>query len=284
MSKKFLSLPAILLAMNLQAQTAHSLFFRADSVQVKEIVSAGGNEYKTVGHHGPAVENSHSAFRIYFNDSGAIDVYSKSGRGMELLKYHWYPTAAQQAEYGAGCDEYKVGKTIGLGGIALWDGEKEVKLVATGGRTARAGDTKKGSFAEMVAYGVEYMGGKVDISIRIDVTAKSRRATVTARELGGRKVRFLTGVNWHEGEQVFYGEGFAGVWGCHPADVSENPIPLGVGIFFSKGRFSPVEQTPGLLRIISKPASSVSTSIVAVSTKEAEVNTLKRFKEYMGVK
>ena len=159
----------LLLCSNAAAQSASSLFWRADSVQVKEIVSDKAVQYNFVGHHGPAVENSHCALRLYFNDSGAIDVYSKSGKQMELLKYLWYPTEKQQQEEGAGCDEYLVGRTVGLGGIALWDGEKEVKLVATGGRTARVGQTKGGSYAEIIAYGVEYMGDKVDVSIRIDV-------------------------------------------------------------------------------------------------------------------
>ena len=69
------------------AQTATSLFWRSDSLQIKEIISEQAVQYTFVGHHGPAVENSHCALRIYFNDSGAIDVYSKSGKQMELEKY-----------------------------------------------------------------------------------------------------------------------------------------------------------------------------------------------------
>ena len=56
------------------ARTASSLFWRSDSLQVNEIVSETADQYKKVGHHGPAVENSHMALRLYFNDSGAIDV------------------------------------------------------------------------------------------------------------------------------------------------------------------------------------------------------------------
>ena len=264
------------------AQTAHSLFWRSDSLQIAEIVSETGNQYKKVGHHGPAVENSHMALRIYFNDSGAIDVYSKSGRGMELLQYKWYPSVNQQTENGAGCDEYRVGKTIGLGGIALWDGEKEVKLVATAGRTARVGETKKGSYAEMIAYGVEYMGGKVDVSVRIDVFQKERIATVTATELSGKKVQFLTGVNFHEGQSVVYDEDHISIWGIHPADVSAAPIPIGAGMFYSAKMFPLVEKTGDMVRLISKPASEVKTRIVSASTKEAELNTLKRFEAYMS--
>ena len=267
-----------------QAQTASSLFLRADSLQVKEIVSETADMYKKVGHHGPAVENSHMALRIYFNNSGAIDLYSKNGRGMELLKYKWYPTEKDQEENGAGCDEYMVGKTVGFGGIALWDGESEVKLVATGGRTARVGDTSKGSYAEMIAYGVPYKGDTVDISIRIDMFAKKREATVTATELSGKKVQFLTGVNYHEGERVSMGEGWASVWGVHPANVSTAPKPVGAAILYNAKKFESVTKTENMVRLVSFPASSVSTKLVGASTKEAELNSAKRFEAYVSGK
>lgn len=264
-----------------QAQTASSLFLRADSLQVKEIVAETADMYKKVGHHGPAVENSHMALRIYFNNSGAIDLYSKNGRGMELLKYKWYPTEKDQEENGAGCDEYMVGKTVGFGGIALWDGESEVKLVATGGRTARVGDTSKGSYAEMIAYGVPYKGDTVDISIRIDMFAKKREATVTATELSGKKVQFLTGVNYHEGERVSMGEGWVSVWGVHPANVSVDPKPVGAAILYNAKKFESVTKTENMVRLVSFPASSVSTKLIGASTKEAELNSAKRFEAYV---
>lgn len=263
------------------AQTASSLFWKKDGSQVSEIFSETGDEYSTVGHHGPAVENTHFALRMYFNDSGAIDVYSKSGRGMELEHYGWYPDSVSIADFGAGCDEYVVGSTLGLGGIALWDGTSEVRLRATEGRMARVGDTSKGSFAELVAYGVPYDGDTVDIMIRIDVYRKTRVAKVTARELSGKKVRFLTGVNYHEGQQVSYGEGYISVWGVHPADVSVSPVPVGAGMFYQKGQFVNVEKTEDMVRIISKPASQIVTSVVAASTREAELNTARRFEAFM---
>lgn len=263
------------------AQTATSLFWRSDSLQVKEIVSEQAVQYNFVGHHGPAVENSGCALRIYFNDSGAIDVYSKSGAQMELLKYHWYPTEKQMAEEGAGCDEYLVGRTVGLGGIALWDGGKEVKLVATKGRTARVGQIRGGSFAEIIAYGVMYKDETVDISIRVEMTDRSRVAKVIATELGGRKVQFLTGVNFHPGETVEFGKDYISVWGIHPADVSQNPCELGGGMWFKPAKFLAPEKTADMVRIISKPASRIETQVVAASVKESELNTAEKFAAYM---
>ena len=176
-------------------------------------------------------------------------------------------------------DGYIVGKTVGCGGIALWDGEKEVKLVATKGRTARVGDTKKGSYVELIAYGVEYMGGLVDIMIRIDVTAKSRLATVTASELSGKKVQFLTGVNYHEGQKVSHDKDHISVWGLHPA--KEASLPIGAALLFSSKAFPTVEKTGDMVRAISAPSSEIKTRILAASTKEAELNSARRFEEYV---
>lgn len=271
---------SLIFSANSDAQTATSLFWRSDSLQVKEIVSQQAVQYNFVGHHGPAVENSHCALRVYFNDSGAIDVYSKSGKQMELREYLWYPTVQQQAE-GAGCDEYLVGRTVGVGGIALWDGEKEVKLKATKGRTARVGEIKGGKYAEMIAYGVEYKGELVDVSIRVEMKDNSRVAKVVATELNGKKVQFLTGINYQKGETVEYGKNYIAVWGIHPADVSQNPSPLGAGMWFKPGKFVTLEKTGDMVRIISKPAKTISTQVVAASTKEDELNTEAKFVSYM---
>lgn len=198
---------------------------------------------------------------------------------MELARYGWYPTAEQQELERAGADAYEVGNTIGCGGFALWDGEKEVRLVATRGRTARVGETKKGSYVEMTAYGVEYMGGLVDIMVRIDVNVKSRLASVSAKELSGKKVRFLTGVNFHEGQKVIVDKKHVAVWGQHP--VEGTAFPVGAAVLFSDKAFPTVERTGDMVRIISEPAEEVKTRILASSTKEAELNSAKRFEEYV---
>lgn len=262
------------------AQTARSLFRVCDSLQVSEIVSETGDQYEETGHHGPAVENSHMILRLFFNDSGAIDVYSKSGRGMELERFKWYPSDSMKESGMSGGDAYTVANTLGLGGIALWDGEKQVNLVATKGRTARTGDTKKGTYAELIAYGVEYEGELVDVSIRIDVESKSREAVVTARSLTGKKICFVTGVNYHEGQKVVTEDGYISVWGVHSGQ--EDGFPIGAGLFYQPKVFPTVEKTSDMVRIISSPSAEVKTRIMAASVREAEINNAKRFEAYMA--
>lgn len=284
----FVAVAAFVGAFAAHAQTASSLFLRSDSLQVAEIVSEEPVMYRKVGHHGPAVENAYYALRIYFNDSGAIDLYSKSGKQMELRRYLWYPTPEQQASEGAGCDEYLVAKTVGCGGIALWDDGKEVKLVAER-RTARVGRIRKGSYAEVISYGVPYKGGKVDIGVRVEMKDGERAARVIAWELNGKKVQFFTGVNYHDGEETFTGGGpctsFSAVWGVHPADVSTNPIPIGAGIVVSRRDFRLGGGYGGaggnMFYHVSKPRSRVHTKVYAASCKEDELNSAELFFNYI---
>ncbi len=262
--------------------TAKSLFLLADSLQVREIFSENADMTAEVGHCGPAVENTYSMFRLLFNDSGAVDVYSKTGRGMELLAFHWYPTARQREDYATGIDQYVVGNTLGLGGFALWDGSKVVNLVATRGRRARAGETKTGSYAELIAYGVLYKGEYVDISLRVETSVKTRRTTVTASEINGKKVQFVSGVNYHEDAAVEYDLGHIAVWGVHPSETAPDPKPVGAGLFYSNKTFPTIEQTDDMVRIISKEVKTASVQIIAASTIEAEINTRTRFMNYMA--
>ena len=276
-----ISVSALLCTFLSSAQTETSLFFRSDSVQVSEIVSDGPDQYKNVGHHGPAVENPWYALRIYFNDSGAIDLYSKSGRQMELRKYLWYPTREQQENEGAGCDEYRVGKTVGLGGIALWDNGREVKLKAER-RTARVGKFRGGAFAEMISYGVPYAGRKVDISVRIEMKDDSRKAKIVAKVLSGGRVQFVTGLNYHPGESVRTARGVIGAWGIHPADVSEYPIEVGAGMKYDPFDYiGDPETLDDMVRLISKPRRRLVTKVVAASVKEDGLNTPEKFFDYL---
>ena len=166
--------------------------------------------------------------------------------------------------------------------MALWDGDCTVPLAATEGRLVRAGDSKKGSFIEVISYGVEYMGMTVDVSVRIDVFDKSRIARISASELSGKKVRFVTGVNWHEGQRVTLGEGYVSVWGRHPVDVHGGSVPIGTGMFYSAKEFPEVEKIGDMVRMISRPSDRVSTDVVAASTREAELNNARRFETFMS--
>lgn len=264
------------------AQTDASLFWRSDSLQVTEIDSEEAVQYKKVGHHGPAVENPYMALRLYFNNSGAIDIYSKAKTGLELKKYLWYPSNEAIEKDNAGCDEYRVGKTVGLGGISLWDGEKEIKLEATKGRKATVRAIKGGHQMTMLSKGVMYKGELIDIEVTVTVD-KSRWAKVEARAISKQDVQFLTGVNVHNGQSMTISSGifshrlFAG--GIHPADVVEHPLPIYAAMNAKKRYWKERDITSDMLRLISKPTKYVKTYVAASCLRELELSEGKKLSE-----
>jgi hypothetical protein len=266
--------------------TFYSQFMRSDSLQVSEIWGPAGSKLiNAVGHHGAAVENQYMALRFYFDSRGAIDVYSKSGKiDDELGRWLWYPSVEQQQNEGAGCDAYYVGKTVGLGGVRLWDGGQEVRLEATKGRRSLVGRTPDGAYMEMIAYGVPYQEDTVDVSMRVDVFDSNRWARVTVREVEGKPLRYATGVNYPENAQIRRGDGWAAVWGEHPADLSSAPAPIGAAISFDPRQFPQVEDTGNTIRLVSVPLPEFSTLIVAASDKEDLLNTADRFFSFIESK
>lgn len=282
--KKIFMLTLSLFAATLSyAQTDVSLFWKKDSLQITELHSAEADQYRKVGHHGPAVENMYMAARIYFNNSGAIDIYSKQKAGLELREYKWYPNKQQMAN-GAGCDEYRVGKTVGLGGISLWKNNQEVKLVATRGRDVRVvkGDTC--SYIEMISRGVCYGSDSVDIAVRVYAYANKRTMDVEAECISGQKVQFMSGVNYHEGQEIIIDQAHIAVWGIHPADIVENPLPIGGGIAFDNHKWRHVKNVEenGMKRIVSvMPCHKVRTTIVAACSRESELNNSADFFKFV---
>lgn len=263
------------------SDTDASLFWKKDSVQVSEIVSEKAIQYQTVGHHGPAVENEYFGLRLYFNNSGAIDVYSKQQEGLELKKAFWYPDSAMQVN-GYGSDQYKVGSTLGLGGIRLWDGEKVVNPVASKGRIARVSDEGPCSIMEMVALGVPYKNDTIDLLTRVSIFAGNRFARVDAFALHDHEVQFVTGINYHEGHQVVQNNGYILSWGKHPEDVALNPAELGAAICCDRADFAEKIKTENQVLFISKPAKQLKTYITSASSKENEINTAEAFEKIVA--
>jgi len=274
---------ALLLCLNCFAQnnTDTSLYMKSDKITyLTDIGSETGDLYKTIGHHGPAIENEWMALRIYFSDKVAIDVYSKAKPGLELKKANWYPTAEQQKE-GWGADYYKVASTVGLGGVKLWDGEKVVPLNPVTNRLARVGKTDTTSWMEMISRGVPYKGKKVDILVRVTVTSGKREAQVEAESLTGEKVQFVTGVNYFKDFETKKGANYIAVWGKHPEDVAAEVVGIGAAIMYNPKDYVKNTDDGTQYLLISKPTKSLKTKIISSSAREEQLNTLDKLEAYI---
>jgi hypothetical protein len=264
-----------------QNNTDTSLYMKSDKITyLTDIGSESGDLYKTIGHHGPAVENEWMALRIYFSDKVAIDVYSKAKPGLELRKANWYPTPEQQKE-GWGADYYKVASTVGLGGVKLWDGEKVVPLNPVTNRLARVGKTDTTSWMEMISRGVPYKGKKVDILVRVTVFSGKREAKVEAVSLTGEKVQFVTGVNYFKDFQTKKGANYIAVWGKHPEDVAAEIVEIGAAIIYNPKDYVKNNDDGTQYLLISKPTKNLETKIISSSAREQELNTLDKLEAYI---
>jgi hypothetical protein len=264
-----------------QNNTDTSLYMKSDKITyLTDIGSETGDLYKTIGHHGPAIENEWMALRIYFSDKVAIDVYSKAKPGLELKKAQWYPTPEQQKE-GWGADYYKVASTVGLGGVKLWDGEKVVPLNPVSNRLARVGKTETTSWMEMISKEVPYKGKKVDILVRVTVFSGKREAKVEAVSLTGEKVQFVTGVNYFKDFETKKGTNYIAVWGKHPEDVAAEIVAIGAAIIYNPKDYVKNTDDGTQYLLISKPTKNLETKIISSSAREQELNTLDKLEAYI---
>ena len=210
-----------------QNRTDVSLYLKKDRHNyLTQIESKSGNLFTKLGHHGPAIENQWLGFRLYFNKKAAIDVYSKAKPGLEIREKKWYPSKKEQRN-GWGADYYKVGKTVGLGGVRLWDGEKVIALHPVSLRSARVEKGEDSSYIEMVSKEVPYKGEKVTILVRVTVFSDKREATVEALSHTGESVQFVTGINYFKNLKVKKSNDYIATWGIHPEDVAAEQVEIG---------------------------------------------------------
>ncbi|MBN1183796.1 MAG: DUF4861 family protein [Bacteroidales bacterium] len=263
-----------------QNKTDISLAWKDSTDQKSEIASLSGNLYKQLKHHGPAVENEWLGFRFYFDYKVAVDVYNKTRPGLELKAAGWYPTPEQQQE-GWGADQYKVGKTVGCGGVRLWDGERVVYLDPVSKRTARVRKEANISYMEMLSEGVPYKGDTIDVLVRLTVFSGIRAAKVEAFALCDKPVQFLTGINYHPATETKQGKNYICTWGIHPEDVAAFQLKIGGGLVFNPSDYVSITKEETEYELISKPTKYLSTWVTSACEKEEELNTMDKFVDYL---
>lgn len=263
-----------------QNKTDISLFMKSDHKQVSSIESLTGDLYKTIGHHGPAVENEWMGLRLYFDKKVSIDVYNKTKPQLELAEAGWYPTPEQQNE-GWGADQYKVGQTVGLGGVRLWDGKKEVLLNPVTKRTARVKKEFNQSYIEMLSEGVQYKGDTISVLVRVTVFSGFREAKVEAFAFSDKPVQFFTGINYHSQTETKVGPDYICTWGLHPEDVASIRLNIGAAILYNPNDFEKMEKDATAFNLISKPCYYMSTYITSAGEKEKGFETMKKFVGYL---
>ena len=278
----FITLAFLNFGLYAQNMTDISLRWKGSKTQEHEITSESGDLYQKLAHHGPAIENEWIGLRLYFDYKVAVDVYNKTRPGLELAEAQWYPTVEQQKE-GWGADQYKVGSTVGLGGVRLWDPKRKesVFLNPVSRRTARVAKEANFSYMEMLSEDIPYMGDTVDILVRVTVFSGFREAKIEAFAFSDDPVHFLTGINYHDKTDTKQGNNFICTWGIHPEDVAAFQISIGAAIIFDPNDFESITKKEKQFELVSKPCHYLSTWVTSACEKEEDLNSFEKFITYV---
>jgi len=260
-----------------QNKTDVSMFLKRDAkTQLDLVESKSGNLFSRLGHHGPAIENQWYALRIYFDKKTAIDLYSKAKPGLELKEKKWYPSKEDQRN-GWGADYYKVGGTVGLGGVKLWDGEKIQNLHPVSKRSARVEKFEDRASMEMLSEGIPYLGKKIDVLLRVTVYSEKREAFIEAFSVTGEEIQFVTGINYFGNLKVVNNKDFILTWGIHPEDVAAEKVEVGAALFMDH-KIVDFEMDDGKQYLfVTKAGTSCSWWISAANGREEESHSFDSF-------
>lgn len=128
-----------------------------------------------IKYEGPGWESDMTAFRFYLDQRNGIDVYGKKTPGISLpaVGVDGYDNYHNMADWGM--DILKVGKALGLGSIAVWDGEKAVRVEKRDSATCYIpADGKIRSQVRTIFYGWEANGEKFTLESLITIDAGNR--------------------------------------------------------------------------------------------------------------
>lgn len=260
-----------------QGNTSVSMYLKKDrDTQLDYIESSSGNLFNKLGHHGPAIENPWYALRLYLNKEAAIDVYSKATPGLELAEKKWYPSKKDQSE-GWGADYYKVGNTVGLGGIKLWDGDHVHDLQPVSKRSARVTAYKDSCSMEMISEGLAFKGMEIDILVRVTVYGSKREAKVEAFSLTGEAVQFVTGINYFKKLTIQRGANYMLTWGIHPEDVAAQKVEVGVALVIQQDVVERQLDDGRQFLFITEPVASFSAWITSYNARESGIHSFGDF-------
>ena len=78
----------------------------------------------------------------------------------------------------------------------------------------------------------------MDVLIRVTVFSGFRKAKVEEFALSAEDVEFVTGINYHPGQEVVVEKDCIFTWGLHPEDVAAEKVELGAAIFVNPDDFA----------------------------------------------
>lgn len=142
---------------------------------------------------GPGWESDKAAFRFYLDWRNGMDVFAKKTPGIVLpfIGVEDYEKYHHMADWGM--DNTQVGKTLGLGSIAVWNGERTERVEKTDSIISYVqADGKIRSQVMTTYYGWDASGTKCNLNSLISIDAGSRASHIELKS--DKDIPFATGV------------------------------------------------------------------------------------------
>jgi rhamnogalacturonyl hydrolase YesR len=230
-------------------------------------------------------ESDLTAYRIYLDERFAIDIFGKKTPGTVLDKIG--KGADDYHEMAAwGMDIFKVGDTVGIGGIGRLRGARAVQVGKSTitARVIAAGGTQ--AVSEVVNKGLD--GGATDLTSRFTIKLGSALTRVTAGAKVGSGAAgdpFVTGLIKHPGVTVVQadadksGWAYVGTWGNQSLANDD----LGIAVFYKPATVAgtPVDDGTSLYVAFKNPRTIDYAFGIAWSQDQQGVKTLDGFKAWL---
>lgn len=128
-----------------------------------------------IKYEGPGWESDMVGFRFYLDQRNAVDVFGKKTPGIILpfVGVDGYDSYHEMADWGM--DNMKVGNTLGLGSIAIWNGTKAVRVEKRDSVSCYIpADGKVRAQVMTTYYGWDANGAKCNLESLISIDAGNR--------------------------------------------------------------------------------------------------------------
>lgn len=197
-----------------------------------------------IKYEGPGWESDKVGFRFYLDWRNAIDVFGKKTPDIVLpgVGIDGYDNYHLMSDWGM--DNMKVGKALGLGSIAVWDGTQAVRVEKTDSTVCYIkADGKIRSQVMTTYYGWDANGTKTNLKSLISIDAGSRASRM---ELAVSPTinNIVTGINKSKEAEFFVSENNEGKWAyiANFGKQSLNNDMMGLAIFYRKAQLQKITE------------------------------------------
>jgi len=191
-----------------------------------------------IKYEGAGWESDKAAYRIYLDERNALDGFGKRTPRIVLpaVGVDGYDNYHKMAVWGM--DDVEVGKSLGIGSIAYWDGKKAGRVEKRDSVTSGViSDGKIRSQIKTTYYGWESSAGKVNLTSLITIDA-GHRASHMELKTDGKLDNLTTGIIKTKDTEVITPQDEKGEWTYFATfgKQSMNNDNLGLAIFYRKNQ------------------------------------------------